>query len=146
MAVDADKVWELIARAHTHAGCAFGQAKHGTATGVKEEWNKLTDCAIPLAAACEALLAERDKLRDAICDADFVVMETSGKWSIHDVSEKAKADDERTAEVIMRNIDLERRVAELEAELEPLTVDGHYVDIHDRERIANLLAKKEATS
>lgn len=36
-----------------------------------------------------------------------------------------------------------KRVAELEAELEPFTVDGYYVDIRDRERIAELLAKKE---
>lgn len=53
------------------------------------------------------LRAERDKLREAIRDAGFSVMQTSGKWSIHDVSERAAADENRTAEVISRNIELE---------------------------------------
>lgn len=38
----------------------------------------------------DRVTAERDKLREAIRAAGFAVMETSGAWSIHDVSEKAK--------------------------------------------------------
>ena len=56
---------------------------------------------------------ENKKLHEAIRDAGFEVMKTSGKWSIHDVSEKAKADEQQTAEVIAENIELEAEVARL---------------------------------
>ena len=74
-----------------------------------------------------ALTAERDKLRGAIRLAGFQVMETSGDWSIHDVSEQAKVDEERTAEVIVQNIELEARATAAEAEVArwKKSFDGH---------------------
>ncbi len=67
----------------------------------------------------ERLQQEVVKLREAIRDAGFAVMQTSGKWSIHDVSEKAKAqaafDDKRTTELIMENIRLEKELSETRA-------------------------------
>lgn len=50
---------------------------------------------------------EVEKLREAIKNAGFGIMQTSGVWSIHDVSEHHKKDQERTQEVIMYNIELE---------------------------------------
>ncbi len=50
--------------------------------------------------------AEVAKLRDAIRRAGFCVMQTSGEWSIHDVSELEKKELERTNQVIDENIDL----------------------------------------
>lgn len=60
---------------------------------------------------------EAVKLRGAIDRAGFAVMKTSGDWSIHDVSEAAKKDAEKTAEVIAENIDLTQRLAAAEGEL-----------------------------
>jgi ssDNA-binding Zn-finger/Zn-ribbon topoisomerase 1 len=54
---------------------------------------------------------EAEQLRAAIRAAGFQVMETSGQWSIHDVSQQALADERRTADVIHQNIDLEQAVA-----------------------------------
>lgn len=51
--------------------------------------------------------AENAKLRAAIKDAGFAVMETSGAWSIHDVSEKGKVDEARELEVATKNVTLE---------------------------------------
>ncbi len=66
-----------------------------------------------------AVEAERDKLRAAIQKAGFSVMETSGEWSIHDVSElaqkRAAADDAKTTTVINENIKLLQQVQRLEA-------------------------------
>lgn len=50
------------------------------------------------------------KLRDAIRRAGFAVCQTSGDWTIHDVSEYAKQEEDRTTEIIMTNIKLERAV------------------------------------
>lgn len=80
-----------------------------------------------LRADLAAAVAERDRLREAIRDAGFSIMQTSGKWSIHDVSEKAKAqeeaDDAKTTEVINENITLTARVAELEGNLRAAIAD-----------------------
>ncbi len=60
------------------------------------------------------------KLREAVADAGFAVMQTSGKWSIHDVSEKAKAQEKDNQEwedrVILGNIELEKQIQELKDE------------------------------
>ena len=60
-------------------------------------------------------VSEADKLREAIRDAGFSVMRTSGRWSIHDVSELGKAEQAKTDEVLRENIDLEIRVKQLES-------------------------------
>lgn len=59
--------------------------------------------------------AEIAQLRGAIRKAGFSVMETSGDWSIHDVSEHGKAEEQRTAEIITHNLDLEDAVETLRA-------------------------------
>ena len=61
-----------------------------------------------------AARTERNRLREAISDAGFSVMQTSGRWSIHDVSELAKAEQAKTDEIISQNIDLEIKVKKLE--------------------------------
>jgi hypothetical protein len=59
--------------------------------------------------------SEAEKLREAIRDAGFSVMQTSGRWSIHDVSKLADAEREKTNQVISENIDLEIKVSKFEA-------------------------------
>lgn len=59
------------------------------------------------------LVAEVERLRQAIRDAGFAIMRTSGGLSIHDVSDKAKADEERTTQVISENIDLREELRSL---------------------------------
>ena len=49
---------------------------------------------------------ERNRLRRAIRDSGYAVMRTSGGWSLHDVSEAAVREQERTLEVINENLDL----------------------------------------
>lgn len=49
---------------------------------------------------------ELTKLYEAIKDAGFSVMKTSGKWSIHDVSEKGKADEAKALRVANENVEL----------------------------------------
>jgi hypothetical protein len=60
-------------------------------------------------------VSEAEKLREAIRDAGFSVMQTSGRWSIHDVSKLADAEREKTNEIISENIDLGMKVSKLEA-------------------------------
>lgn len=50
------------------------------------------------------------KMRAAVVDAGFGIMQTSGKWSIHDVSEAAKAEDERITKMITDNICMEKQL------------------------------------
>lgn len=50
---------------------------------------------------------EADKLRAAVRSAGFAVMETSGAWSIHDASERGKAEEAKSLEVATRNVELE---------------------------------------
>jgi hypothetical protein len=69
------------------------------------------------AAIDTTVISEALKLREAIRDAGFEVMQTSGRWSIHDVSEQAMAKQEKTAEIIGQNIDLEIKVSNLLAHL-----------------------------
>jgi len=59
--------------------------------------------------------SEAEKLREAIRDAGFSVMQTSGRWSIHDVSKLAEIEQAKTNEIIGQNIDLEIKVKKLEA-------------------------------
>ncbi len=76
-----------------------------------------------------SLLAENAKLRDAIKRAGFGLMQTSGHWSIHDVSQLARQDQEKTVEVINQNIELraaiEAKDAALRKSLETLQCGQH---------------------
>lgn len=58
-------------------------------------------------------VSEADQLKAAIRDAGFGIMQAGGRLSIHDVSQKALADEERTAEVIAENIDLNMQLAKI---------------------------------
>ena len=60
-------------------------------------------------------VSEAEKLREAIRNAGFSVMQTSGRWSIHDVSKLAEAEQEKTNQIIGENIDLGIKVSKLEA-------------------------------
>lgn len=63
------------------------------------------------------------KLRAAIKRAGFAVMETSGEWSIHDVSEQGKAEEAKCLEVATKNAELEARVDLLETLLTRMLVN-----------------------
>lgn len=71
--------------------------------------NELSEVDVPRAdlLALVALAKEAEKLREAIRAAGFAVMETSGPWSIHDVSERGKAEEAKSLEVATRNVELE---------------------------------------
>lgn len=66
----------------------------------------------------ESLEAEVASLREAIKLAGFSVMQTSGQWSIHDVSQLAEREQERTLEVINQNVELEAENTRLRELLE----------------------------
>lgn len=65
-------------------------------------------------AAEELLIREVTQLRGAIARAGFAVMQTSGDWTIHDISKAHERDQKRTDAVISDNIDLKVQVRELE--------------------------------
>lgn len=96
---------------------------------------------------CHTAESERDRLRNAISKAGFAVMETSGDWSIHDVSEQGKAEEARSLEVATRNAELEaERDALLSERLDALawmdTVDlgkGHIRDNADSDQLRRYL-------
>jgi hypothetical protein len=88
------------------------------------------------------MVAENEKLRTAIKDAGFSVMETSGNWSIHDVSEAARVEDERTLDVVNRNIELEVENTELRktiARWERLTSRKGGFDIISNGRLVTIM-------
>lgn len=60
---------------------------------------------------------EIKKLYDAIRSAGFVVCQTSGEWTLHDVTEQGKVEQERCLEVANKNVDLEIENTWLKAEL-----------------------------
>ncbi len=64
------------------------------------------------------------KLRGAIERAGFAIMQTSGDWSIHDVSELAEAESRKTVEVINRNVELESTLGNL---VEAIEIDGSLI-------------------
>jgi len=64
-----------------------------------------------LATALAAATTENTQLRSAINRAGFGVMKTSGDWLICDVSKAGEAEREKTAEIIIRNIELEKEIA-----------------------------------
>lgn len=73
---------------------------------------------------------ENRKLREAIRDAGFAVMQTSGKWSIHCVTEKARRAEEVEDRLISSNLDLELQVQELKAEVNRLSEEIEAVVRH----------------
>jgi hypothetical protein len=71
-----------------------------------------------------------DKLRKAVIKANFGIMETSGEWSIHDMSEGEKAACEAETRTIMENIEYaieNRKLKEKVAKLEELL--NHYTRV-----------------
>ncbi len=64
--------------------------------------------------------SEITQLRSAIRDAGFEVCQTSGAWTLHDVSEYGKAEEEKSFAVATRNVDLEIEIKRLQEELAPL--------------------------
>lgn len=57
------------------------------------------------------------KLKLAVGKAGWSIMQTSGEWSIHCTTDAAKAAEEFEGRLVVENIGLEARVAELEAAL-----------------------------
>lgn len=57
-------------------------------------------------AEVERLKEENEKLRAAIRRAGFAILQASNQWDICDVSEKAKATEAKTTEIIVENIEL----------------------------------------
>lgn len=53
------------------------------------------------------LRAKYDKLYAACTRAEMAVMQTSGDWSLHDVSERGKELEQQTLEIVNKNVDLE---------------------------------------
>lgn len=115
MTTERDRLSSLIAR-DCISSCACCGVKLswewlGDATNAIEvETGKSHECQYDMATAPPGtyrhLEAERDKLRDAIRRAGFSVCQTSGDWTIHDVSELGKREQEKTAEVIVENMEL----------------------------------------
>lgn len=66
--------------------------------------------------SAEMSRAEIANLRGAIKRAGFEVMQTSGDWSLYDVSEKAKAAEAKELEVVNANVELEVKIAGLQSE------------------------------
>lgn len=64
-----------------------------------------------------ARLEEIRHLRSAITRAGFAVMQTSGDWSIHDVSEQGKAEGAKSLEVATENVYLSIAVEKLQGAL-----------------------------
>lgn len=89
--------------------------EHCTIYGTKRETVGTVREVLPDESGIIPSFSEAEKLREAIRDAGFSVMQTSGRWSIHDVSELAKAEQAKTDEVIRQNIDLEIKVKQLES-------------------------------
>ncbi len=73
---------------------------------LRSELNNRTSELLQRSRMVADLVTERDQLRTAIRLAGFAVMETSGQWSIHDVSRLGLLDEERTGEVISQNVTL----------------------------------------
>lgn len=111
--VDAAFTW--LERFVDAAGGEVICGEHCTGIGGGESNNPWANALDVLRDAC----AERDKLREAVRAAGFAVMETSGAWSIHDVSERGKAEEAKALEVATRNVDLEVEVAKLREVLKP---------------------------
>lgn len=59
---------------------------------------------------CEQLEFECRKIREAVRRAGFGICQTSGDWSIHDVSEHGKEEERKTIQVINENIELKMKL------------------------------------
>lgn len=73
----------------------------------------------------DRLRVERDKLRDAIRRYGLQICQTSGDWSLHDLSDLAQQEQARTDEIIVRNIDLESENRKLREALGLLIAAGN---------------------
>ena len=63
----------------------------------------------------EKAIRDVKKLRDAIRRYGLQVCQSSGDWTLHDVSDLAKVEQEQTTQVINENIELTLKVRTLEA-------------------------------
>ena len=100
---------------------------------------------IPQPPAAPAEAEDRyTKLRDACTRAGFGIMETSGQWSLHDVSPRAKELDQKTLDIINENCDLTARLTELEAITEELAEAGERAIQLRPHRMPEALAKLAA--
>lgn len=103
------------------------------------------------AGAWKTAKIEADKLRTAIRNAGFAVLQTSGIWSIHDVSEKAKQLEANDLVRANRICDLEIECNRLIAEVERLTQENYRLahDPHSdllsaRDELAKVTAERDA--
>lgn len=111
---DACQLWELLRQVDQEAGnSAAPDRRHSLTPMLRDSIEKVLREKPKPEDRITAIREERDQLRQAIRDAGFGVMQAGGKLSIHDVSEKAKADEEETAQVIAENIDLQIEVNRL---------------------------------
>lgn len=78
---------------------------------------------VPARIEIEGEATAEAKLREAIRDAGFAVMETSGKWSIHCVTDAAKQAEEVEYRLINENIDLTEQVRLLRDTCDQLATD-----------------------
>ena len=115
--------------AHKAEGCRIGgrldevfaerdRLRVGVVTHQREVLNECIKISAELAAA----VAQKEvaNLRAAITAAGFAVMQTSGAWSIHDVSEHGKTEEAKSLEVASQNVWLEVENERLRAALKPL--------------------------
>lgn len=69
------------------------------------------------------VVRELQKLHAAVTKAGFGILQASGEWSIHDVSEEGKRSDEESLAVATRNVELEVDFQAAQAEVESLKTD-----------------------
>lgn len=65
----------------------------------------------------QAAREENERLTEAIRRAGFGVCQTSGNWTIHDISEHGKAEEKRTMEVINENVELTMQLADRDRQI-----------------------------
>lgn len=131
-------ICEFIAKAYAHAQSRYAAPSARAAQG--DDLTELRDAiasstgTAPYEEFRQTLMQENGGLRtevakmhQAIIDAGFQLMRTSGKWSIHDVSKYAEAERRKTVEVINENHSLEAQVKQLRTALERTVSDLKWV-------------------
>lgn len=115
-----DRCWMDDVVLYNAAGLPAPDFRVGDKAAMKANCDRFIDrrCAGGHWPSYADLEAELAKLNEAIKTSGYGVMrESNGRWSIHDVSERQKIEDKKTAAVIMENIDQAMRITELEASL-----------------------------
>lgn len=141
---DACQLWELLRQVDQEAGNSAAPARRHSLTPIlRDDIEKILREKKKPEDRITAIRGERDRLKEAVKDAGFSVMRTSGKWSIHDVSEKAKVEEEQTANVIAENIDLQIEVKRLKEAVKVLRLGLEVVaDTNECKYRAEYIAKK----